>query len=380
MNRENEGVRHDTTAPARPPTPANRLGLDYEAEAERLGTPVRPIIDVHTHVNGDRASALFRRVMDLYGISRTYSQTQLAQADGVRRELGDRVRFIAIPEYMAEDKTHAFTDGFLENIGVWHREFGARCVKFWNAPRFRDLAQEAGLTEPIWELDNRWRVKAAERASELGMMFMAHIADPDTWFATAYKDRARYGAKIEHYAAFERMLDRFPSPWIGAHMGGWPEDLDFLTGLLDRHENLLLDTSATKWMIREISKHPSDRLITFLERFKGRILFGSDIVTIDEHLSADEDGKRFGAALANSEQEAFELYASRYWALRTMWETDYSGESPIADPDLAKLEPERYDAMSAPRLQGHAVDPSVLRALYGDAAKATVEAWYDARL
>ncbi|MHC4590503.1 MAG: hypothetical protein ACYTAQ_14535 [Planctomycetota bacterium] len=39
--------------------------------------------------------------------------------------------------------------------------------------------------------------------------------------------------------------------------------------------------------------------------------------------------------MASSPQEAFDLYASRYWALRTLFETDHVGPSPIADPDLA---------------------------------------------
>lgn len=354
---------------------ANRFGVDYEAEAARLGAPVTPIIDVHTHVNGRRASEIYKRVMDLYGIERTVSQTQIAQAGAVREVLGDRVSFIAIPEYMAEDKAHAFTHGFLENLERWHGEFGARCVKLWNAPRFRDFAREAGIEE-MWELDHPWRVKIAERAVELGMMFMTHVADPDTWFAAKYTDRSRYGAKIEHYAGLERMLDRFDVPWIGAHCCGWPEDLVFLTGLLERHPNLHIDTSATKWMVRELSTHPRDELLAFLEKFSGRVLFGSDIVTLDDHLSAGDGEGRFGAALAGGEREAFDLYASRYWILRTMWETGYDGESNIADPDLAMCEPEKFDAMSAPRVVGRSLPKSMLETLYRGAAEGSVAAWY----
>ncbi len=33
------------------------------------------------------------------------------------------------------------------------------------------------------------------------------------------------------------MLDRFTNLWIAAHMGGWPEDLGFLDGLVARHPN-----------------------------------------------------------------------------------------------------------------------------------------------
>jgi len=74
------------------------------------------------------------------------------------------------------------------------------------------------------------------------------------------------------------------------------------------------------------------------------------------------------ADLANSPETAFDLYASRYYALRTMFETSYKGESPIADPDLKMVEPDRYDDMAAPQLQGFAFPRDLLADLYHNAA------------
>ncbi len=362
------------------PTAANRLGLDYEHEAERLGKPVCPIIDAHAHINGGRASQVYKRVCDLYGIERVYSQTQLAQADAVKAVMGDRIRFVAIPEYMHEDRTWAHTQGFLENLDAWHAR-GARMVKFWGAPRLRDYVSTMGIaSEEIVPFDSPWKLRIAEKAASLGMMLMVHCGDPDTWFRSMYKDPGVYGTKASQYESLERLLGKTGMPCMAAHMGGWPEDLGFLGGLLDRHPKLILDTSATKWMVRELSKHETGELIDFLDRYRGRILFGSDIVTSDDHLRAtDPDNPAFGSQLAGSEAEAFELYASRYWALRTMYETRYRGESNIADPDLAMVEPERYDAMSAPALRGHGLDHERLRVLYHDAAAATLDAWYAGR-
>lgn len=79
--------------------------------------------------------------------------------------------------------------------------------------------------------------------------------------------------------------------------------------------------------------------------------------------------------LADSPESAFELYASRYFALRTMFETAYEGESPIADPDLMTVEPGKYDAMSAPRLRGLSLPRELLRVLYAGAAERLVERW-----
>jgi len=351
---------------------ANRLGLNYRAEVEQLGPPPAPIIDVHTHVNGARAARIYREVIDLYGIVKTTSQTRLTEVPAVKSVLGDRVDFIAVPHFMSEDKAHAFRDGFLEDIQTFHDEHGARIIKLWAAPRMRDFAEEVG--EDVIAVDAPWRVRAAELAESLGMMFMTHVSDPDTWFATKYSNASKYGTKQEQYLPLERMLDRFPSPWIGAHMGGWPEDLEFLSGLLSRHDNLLLDTSATKWMVRELSKHPRGELLEFLQRWEGRILFGSDVVTTDEHLKESDSAHPMGA-LAGSELEAFDLYAGRYWALRTMFETDYDGESPIADPDLMMVDPERFDEMSAPALRGKSLPADVLKIIYSGAAEHTVYDW-----
>lgn len=359
------------------PSAFNRLGLDYRAEAARLGPPPVPIFDAHIHVNGPAAAAVFREVAALYGVTGVLSQTRLADAESVREVMGDRIRFVAVPNWGSPDRNRAFREGFLEDIPVWRERFGARIVKFWCAPRLWDLlGADGGDPRDAAPVDSPWRVRAAELAQSLGMMFMVHVADPDTWFATKYTDATKYGTKRSHYEALERMLDRFAGPWILAHMGGSPEDLDFLDGLLTRHANAYLDTSATKWQVRELSKHPPERVRAFFERWRGRILFGSDIVTTDEHLTP-----RAGAAkahpmgeLADSPKAAFGLYASRYWALRTMFETDYDGESPIADPDLAMVEPGRYDEMSAPRLRGLRLSRDLLGALYSEVAAKVVGA------
>ncbi len=354
-----------TGRPSTAATPANRLGLDYVAEAAKLPTPSGGIIDVHTHINGTDAARLFQRVADLYGIRLIYSMTQLEQTEAVRDVLGDRVRFIAVPDYMGDDRRYHHGQGFIERIEKFHA-LGARVVKFWAAPRGLDFGREAGDPD-LLRLDSPLRIRAMEVAADLGMIFMTHVADPDTWFTAKYDAPDVYGTKAQQYEPLEELLERFDSPWIAAHMAGWPENLEFLSGLLRRHENLYLDSSAVKWMVRELSRHSRDELVSFLRAFPGRILFGSDILTSDEHLKAGTDHEML--AKASSPTEAFDLYASRYWAIRTLLETEYRGPSPIADPDLAMIDPDRYDEMDAPPLHGMSLPPHVLRSLYHDAAE-----------
>jgi len=347
------------------PHPANLLGIDYQAAAAAFGPPPVPIIDVHTHINGASASGLYKAAAEAWGIQTCCSMTQLEQVETVADVLGDMVRFIAIPSFADPDRRFAHGPDFLDRIRSFHA-LGARIVKFWAAPRAVDYGDEIGDPD-LLRLDSPLRLDAMDLAASLDMKFMVHVADPDTWFATRYHDAGRYGTKAWQYESLERLLDMYPVPWIAAHFGGWPEDLEFLDGLLSRHANLHLDTSATKWMVRELSLHDTESFTGFLRAWPGRILFGSDIVTSDDHLNADPQGTEMTSKAA-SRDEAYDLYASRYWALRHLFESGYDGPSPIADPDLAMVDPEGHGPLDSPRLKGHALPADLLESIYSKAA------------
>src|SRR4030095_8035885 len=197
-----------------------------------------------------------------------------------------------------------------ERIVKFHA-LGCRIVKFWAAPRSIDIGLKIGDPN-LMRLNSPGRIEAMQIAHDLGMIFMTHVGDPDTWFQTKYSDASVYGTKRAQYEPLEELLERCGQPWIAAHLCGWPEDLEFLTGMLERHPNLYLDTSAAKWMIREVSRHPRKEIVDFLTKFRGRIMFGSDIVTMDEHLAQAKEKLEI-AARANNTEQAFDLYASRYW-------------------------------------------------------------------
>ena len=351
--------------------PANRLGLDYHAEALALGSPVVPIIDAHAHINGRSASPVFAEIMDLFGIDEIWSMTTLEDIPAIRKALGGRFRPIAMPKFNSDDLIHAMGAGFIEELPRF-RDEGCQLAKFWAAPRSVEIAEKAGVPGYL-HIDHPSRLECMDSAVGLGMGLMFHIADPDTWFQSKYTDSKRYGTKREQYEPLEMILQRYEhTPVLVAHMGGWPENLPFLSELLSKHPNLHLDSSATKWMIRELSKHTREEIIAFLTTHGDRILFGSDQVTMDDHLkSAFDDGTRAEMAnKANSTETAKDLYASRYYALRTFWETSHCGESPIADPDLAMIDPKNHTPMDAPQLVGKSLPNDLLKTLYQDAAVA----------
>lgn len=356
----------------------NLAALDYRREAGAfLAPPSGGIIDPHTHLMGAEAPRVYAEAARLFGVTLTYSMTQLHLVDPVRDALGDAVRFIAFPTWSDPDPGHAHREGYLRVIQAFRERYDSRVLKIWAAPRLRELIPDG---PDCWDVDSEWRVRACELGRELGMMYLVHVADPDTWFATKYADRARFGVKPDRYAGLERMLDRFEAPWIAAHMGGWPEDLEVLDGLLSRHANLHLDLSAARWMVRELSRHPlapgKPDLRGFCVKWKERLLFGTDIVAMDDHLTPKKaNPQSIKSDQASDPDAAFDLYASRFWALRALLESGYDAPSPIADPDLAMVDPARFGPMSSPRLRGAALPPAVLRAIYRDNAERVLGGW-----
>ncbi len=345
-----------TTATA---NPANMLGLDYRALAQGFSYR-KPILDAHTHVGTPRAAKLYCEVADLYGITQTWTMTGLDSARRLFPDYGHRIHFICVPDYLKRDTAGTFTTQWLRDIEHFRNDLGSRIIKFWAAPRGRDFAEMSPdpADADAMRLDSPIRKQGMKLAYDLGYRtFMTHVGDPDTWFQTAYADAARYGTKADQFKPLEAALEQYRDvTWIGAHMGGWPEDLDWLQAFMDRHPNYVVDTSACKWQVRELSKHPQ-RFRAFCEANPGRVLFGSDIV-------ADE---RMNNSIG------FDLFASRYWALRTLLETAYDGPSPIVDPDLHKIDPS-VPADSTAQLRGAKLSNDTLVQMYGQAAQRVFEA------
>jgi hypothetical protein len=350
--------------------PANRLSFDYRTLAQGFRPLKYPIVDVHSHIQGHEATGIYARAAEEHGIGLTYSMTPLKEISAVKRILGERIQFISIPDFSSKDRMNAVGTGYQRQLPEF-KKHGAKIAKFWNAPRIYDASDDSFATSPF-RLNASERIECMKVAQDLGMIFMAHVGDPDTWFQTKYQDANKYGTKSQQYDIFEEVLDTFTVPWIAAHMGGSPEDLQRLSGLLERHSNLYLDCSATKWIVRELSKHPPEKVRAFFIRWKERILFGSDIVTSDAHLNADSSSTEMEAK-SSSVEDAYDLYASRYWALRTLLETDYEGPSPIADPDLHLVDPQSFTPLDAPILRGCALPEDVLRALYLDNAQSLLK-------
>lgn len=351
---------HAATVGTGPITDANRLGLDFKAEAAAFAY-TGPILDVHTHISSPKAAEVFLQAADDYGIGQVWTMTGRPNVqpiiDSLPEDQKDRIQFICVPNFTEKDQPDTFNTKWFEDIEAFY-ELGSRVVKYWAAPRGRDFVGDDLL------LDSPTRQHGMKLAYDTGYRtFMTHVGDPDTWFATAYADASKYGTKQQQFEPLQRLLDQYHDvTWIGAHMGGNPEDLDWLHAFMERHPNYVVDTSATKWQVRELSKHPR-KLAQFIEANPGRVLFGSDIVANQDNVNRNEQHPEadFG----------YDLYASRYWALRTLLETDYQGPSPIVDPDLHQVDPS-IDPKATATLRGAALGSDLLRNVYFDAPSAVL--------
>lgn len=289
-----------------------------------------PVIDWHTHLLARRHAPAWFEAADHFGIDIFVTMAPLEEALGLQRDYGNRLHFIAIPRW--QEPSPYWLDEWLRRIEAFHN-IGSRIIKFHMAP--------GTMASRKWRLDSPQIRRLIKEAISRGMMIMTHVGDPDTWYNGKYAaEPDKFGTREDHYQMWESMLKEFAgTPWVGAHLGGNPENLPRLQRLLDTYPDLSLDCSATRWMVREISRQ-RDAARAFFIRNADRILFGTDQV------SGDDRG--------------FDFLASRFWTHRKLWETDFDGPSPIFDPDLAE------DAQ--PRIRGLALPADVLQKMYHDNA------------
>jgi predicted TIM-barrel fold metal-dependent hydrolase len=301
----------------------NRLNLDYRQPMPR--PDVRGIVvDYHTHLVAARHGKVWFEAARHYGIDAFVTMAPLEEVLGLQRDWPGRIQFITVPAWQAPS-----IDDWLRRLEMFYN-LGSRIIKFHMAPgtiAARGIRLDSPALRPV-----------LREAAARGMILMSHVGDPDTWYNGKYADTDKFGTREDHYAMWAWALEEFKDhPWVGAHLGGNPENLPRLQALLDRFPNLYLDNSATRWMVREISAR-RDEARQFMIRNADRILFGTDQVSGD-----DRD---------------FDFLASRFWAHRKLWESDYDGPSPILDPDL----PEDQQ----PRLRGLALPREVVQKMYHD--------------
>jgi predicted TIM-barrel fold metal-dependent hydrolase len=131
---------------------------------------------------------------------------------------------------------------------------------------------------PIWR-----------RAGELDLPVLIHVSDPLGFFLTAdetnehrttleefpsWSFQGSTYAKDELIAQRDRVIAAHPGTrFICAHVANYPEDLAYVSRLLDAHPNVWIDFSAR---MDELGRQPYSARDFFI-RYQDRILFGTDM-------------------------------------------------------------------------------------------------------
>jgi uncharacterized protein len=139
-----------------------------------------------------------------------------------------------------------------------------------------------GIDDP--RLDLIW-----EECGRLGIPVSIHVSDPEAFFHPVDKTNERYEELTEHpdwsfngpqfptkeslLAARDRMFAKHPhTTFVALHMANWPENLDYVSHLLDTLPNVMVEFGARE---AELGRQPR-RAREFFIKYQDRIMFGTD--------------------------------------------------------------------------------------------------------
>lgn len=185
-----------------------------------------------------------------------------------------------------------------DNFGEWAAKRlreqvarGAEGLKIWKPFGLHVKDQNdklVAIDDP--RLDPLWQT-----AGELNLPVLAHVADPVAFFDPISQANERIEELGNHpdwhfpsppfppflqiMEAFRRLVRRHPqTTFIGAHVGCYAENLEWVASMLDECPNYYIDFSAR---IGELGRQPYSARKFFI-KYADRILFGTDLSPILE--------------------------------------------------------------------------------------------------
>lgn len=208
-------------------------------------------------------------------------------------------RHLKIYKEAAPDRFHVFGGVNWEQWNVHRNRFGE-----WAALRLREQARRGAAGLKVWKslglrvrdqsgalvavddqrLDPLWAM-----AGELRVPVMIHVGDPAAFFEPLDERNERrrelerhpdwhwparhYPTLISILDGLARVVERHPKTiFIGAHVGCYAENLDWVGALLDRCPNFFVDISSR---IAELGRQPYSAR-RFCINYSDRVLFGVD--------------------------------------------------------------------------------------------------------
>jgi predicted TIM-barrel fold metal-dependent hydrolase len=187
------------------------------------------------------------------------------------------------PKWQADELARAKEAGAIglkisKTLGLYLHEGG-----------FQENEREAGQQGPLVKFDDPRFDPMWQAAGELKMPVLIHIADPDAFFIPIdrfnerweelgnHPDWSFYGdqfpGKDELLAARNRVIEKYPNTtFVGLHVGNRSENLDEVSGWLDRYPNFHAEIGAR---LGELGRQPR-RSRKFFEDYQDRIMYGTD--------------------------------------------------------------------------------------------------------
>jgi len=266
-----------------------------------------PIFDAHTHIGAIDNISRMIAIEEDFGVS---AQIGIVHDEGgfqTAKELYPD-RFVFAKYLSLSDIARYNVEPVLDEISRLQDQ-GYSLAKSWFGPRwrdYRDVPKDFRINHPRLE-------PIFQALEDNGIPLIIHMGDPDTYYASQYRDSEKYGTKDEHLKQLEDVLSRhhrlrFQVP----HFGSQPEihRLQNLIRWMEKFPNLVVDTASSRWMARELSKD-TEKARDFLLSYSDRVLFGTDLF----------------AGRGDSD-----YYSGRYVAQRILWETS-ERDTPLPFPD-----------------------------------------------
>ncbi len=251
-----------------------------------------PVIDVHNHINDAMGidehmppekviqvmnAANVRTVVILTG--QWGEKLQRVVDEMVKPYPGRFMVFTQIdyskiddPKAMVADLDDAVRRGarglkVLKDLGLEDRDKSGKLIAV-DDPRL----------DPVWE-----------ECGRLGIPVAIHVTDPEAFFHPIDGHNERYEELIQHpdwsfydhgfpskeevMAQRDHMFAKHPrTTFIALHVANWPENLDYVSQLLDRLPNVMTEFGARE---AELGRQPR-RAREFFLKYQNRIMFGTD--------------------------------------------------------------------------------------------------------
>lgn len=255
-----------------------------------------PVIDVHNHVNDARSPSSERippaqvvALMDACNIQKIviltgrWGQELQRVVDEMVKPYPDR--FIVFTQL---DWTNLDAPDFGQQMA---RQIGDAVAR---GARGLKVTKELGLrvrykSGKLLTVDDPGLDPIWAECGRLGIPVAIHVTDPVAFFRPLDNTNERFEELIDNpdwlfygpqfpskesiLEARNRMFAKHPNTtFISLHVGNWPEDLDYVSEMLNRHPNVMVEFGARQ---AELGRQPR-RALRFFVEYQDRILFGTD--------------------------------------------------------------------------------------------------------